>query len=154
MRIRLAREQDLDAAAQLWFERMSLLREADPGLALARDAVALWQESARQWLQDPTCGFFVAEAVGELAGWLVAAIKDNAPWLRPQRLGAIVDMALDLHHSRPGLSSALLDQAAEWLRQRDITVLEVQPPAHYPLEEAFWRAQGGRLRSSKFWLKL
>ena len=154
MRIRLAEERDLAQAAQLWFERMSLLREADPGLALRHEPASIWQDCARGWIDDEGCAFLVAEDDGALAGWLVVATKDNLPWLRPKRLGVIVDMALDLHQRRPGLSSALLERAADWLRARDIAVLEVQPSAYYPVEEAFWRAKGGRLRTSKFWLKL
>lgn len=154
MRIRSANETDLAAAAQLWFERMSLLRESDPNLRLAPMAVSLWRERATGWMHDPDCGFFVATSESDVAGLLVVGAKDNLPWLLPARIGRLIEMTLDLHQSRGGLSRALLERAIDWLRARDIAVLEIQPWSRYPVEEAFWRAQGARQRASKFWLKL
>lgn len=154
MRVRKAMESDLEAAAQLWFERMALVREADANLALAADAQGLWQQAARQWLDCDDCAVFVAEINDALAGVLVVGVKENPPWIYPPRLGEIIEMALDLHHPHSGLGGAMLMRASAWLRANDIDVLEVQPPAFYPVEETFWRAQGGKLRSRKLWLKL
>ncbi len=154
MRIRSAKETDLSAAAQLWFERMSLLRESDPNLRLAPKAVALWQERAMGWIHDRDRAFYVAIADAEVTGFLVVGAKDNPPWLLPARVGRLVEMALDLHQSRRGQSRALLERAADWLRARDIAILEIQSWSCYPVEEAFWRAQGAKLRRSGFWLKL
>ena len=154
MRIRLARERDLEAAAQLWFERMSLLSESDSQLRLAPGAVAAWQSRARQRLDERDCRFYAAEADDALAGFIVVGISDNPAWLLPARLGHVIEMAVDLHRSHRGLSRALLERACDWLRERDIEVLQAPAWSFYPVEEAFWLASGARLRSRTFWLKL
>ena len=154
MRIRQAKAPDVEASAQLWFERMALLQETDARTLLTADAIHAWRRLARQWIVDDSHGFFVAENRGELVGLLVITTKANLPWLSPPRIGEIVSMVLDLHHPQPGLGRALLERAYEWCRAQSLTLLEVDALAHYPVEEAFWRAQGGQQRSYKFWLQL
>ena len=154
MRIRAAKLTDLQGAAQLWFERIAFLRESDANILLAPDAIRLWRQQAKHWIDEGDYAFFVAESNQEFAGFVVVGTKENLAWLDPPRVGQIVEMVLDLHRPYRGLSSALLERAAAWLRGQNIAVLEVEPNAYYPVEEAFWRAQGGKLRSRRFWLKL
>ena len=154
MRIRRVKQTDLPGAARLWFERIAFLRESDANILLAPDASRLWRKQAQHWIDESDCAFFVAESDGELAGFVVVRTKENRAWLHPPRVGEIVEMVLDLHRPYRGSSSALLERVAAWLRSQNIEVLEVEPNAYYPVEDAFWRAQGGRLRSRRFWLKL
>ncbi len=154
MRIRNANVSDLENAAQLWFERMALLRESDSNIVLAPEAISAWQQRAKVWIEEDEYAFFVAESHGDLAGFLVVEVGENLPWLQPRYLGSVVQMTVGLHRTRYGLSGALLERARAWLQTLEIAVLEVQAPAHYPVEDAFWRAQGGSLRSHKFWLKI
>lgn len=154
MRIRIANETDLEMAAQLWFERMALLQETDMNSRLAVDAMQAWRIQARHWIGADDYAFFVAEIRAELIGLLVVTIKDNFPWLIPPRLGEVVSMVLDLHRPQPGLGDALLQRAHEWVREQGLSLLEVETSANYPVEEAFWRARGGRLRTHRFRLHL
>lgn len=154
MRIRRAKTADLEPAAQLWFERAALLRESDARTALMPDAMRLWKQRAEQWIGNDEIAFLVAEADQALAGILVVSIKDNLPWLHPPRLGELLEMAVDLHCPHHGLSGALLQRAGDWLKAQGIVVMEVESPASYPVEEAFWRAKSGKVLSRKFWLSL
>ena len=154
MRIRMAKTSDLPGAVQLWFERISFLRESDASIVLAPDARILWRQQAMKWIDDDESAFFVAEVDSALAGLLVVRTKDNPAWFLPRRMGELVEIVLDLHRPHRGLSSALVERAAAWLRIQDINILEVEPNAYDPVAEAFWRAQSGRLRSRRFWLKL
>ena len=154
MRIRLASELDLEPAAQLWFDRIALLREFDPCIVLAANAVGEWRKRAQKWILDSGCAFFVAETEGELAGFMVVRIMESQPGLSPEKIGTIVDLAVDLHQSHRGMSAALLERAKAWLRLHGVGVLEIQTPAHYPVEETFWRGQGAKLRQRKYWLNL
>ena len=154
MRIRSAKETDLAAAAQLWFDRIALLRESDSAIALAPAAMQVWRRQAENWIVDEDFGFFVAVSDSELAGFLVVSAADNPPWLLPKRRGEILEMTMDLHRPSPGLSGALLERAGAWLKARDISVLAVEPSAYYPVEAAFWLAQGAKLRAYRYWLNL
>ena len=61
-------------------------------------------------------------------------------------------MGLDLHQAHKRLGGSLLDSAKSWLDERDIRILTVDLPARYPVEEAFWRSNGAKLRFNEFWM--
>ena len=63
-------------------------------------------------------------------------------------------MAVDLHETHRGSSEQLLDRAKRWLTAKNVTQLEIDVPARYPVEAAFWRAQGARLRTARHWLEI
>lgn len=118
------------------------------------DSRADWLARARVWLIDEQTEFLVALADTTLAGYLAVSVIAGIPGQYPDRVGRVQDMALELHRSHPGLGSALLKRARDWLRSRDIQVMTVDVPAHYPVETAFWRAQGGRQRFVQHWLNV
>ncbi|MDE2819450.1 MAG: GNAT family N-acetyltransferase [Chloroflexota bacterium] len=152
--IRFAVEGDLKGAALIWNERASLLQQSDGLQPLTPERILDWQRQARSWLTNDDCGFFVGEANKRISGYMAIMIREGPAGLGPAVVGEVIDMAVDLHESHPGLSSALLDEARKWLKARDIAYLTVDVPAHYPVEEAFWRAQGARTRFHQNWLAL
>ncbi len=154
MQIRLAQERDLAAAAQLWRERLFLLQQSDPSILLAPNALAAWTARAKQWLAAEDHAFFVAERQGAVVGYIVLTIVDGPAGLMPERLGALLELAVDLHEKHTGLSGGLLAQAKSWLRERGIRQLQIEAPAYYPVEDAFWQGQGARPRGQTYWLKL
>lgn len=154
MRIGPAAEADLAAAAALWQERLRLLQQADASYMPLADAAAAWSARARQWLAAEDCLFAVAYADKRLIGFIVVTITRGEPGTTPERLGALSAMALDLHQAHAGLSGKLLECARDWLRARDIAMLQVAVPARYPVEDAFWQSQGANLRARQYWLAL
>lgn len=154
MQIRPARISDLPAAAQLWFDRITLLQQTEAGIKLLPDAREKWSTAAAEWTGDEQVAFLAAEQDGKLIGFTVLRLVAGKPGLRPHRRGILLEMAVDLHETHRGLSDLLLDRAKDWLAAMGATQLEVDVPAHYPVEAAFWRAQGGALVSEKLRLRL
>lgn len=154
MNIRLAQESDLRPAAALWHERIALLRQTDAGFAPLPHAMQAWKDHAALWLADPRSALFVAEKEAALVGFVAVMASDGRPGLHPRQLGRVMDMGLDLHHSHPGLGGGLLDRAKTWLKARGIAVMVIDLPARYPVEAAFWRSQGAKLRFNEYWMKL
>ena len=74
--------------------------------------------------------------------------------MRPARIGVLLELAVDLHHPHSWSQRRLLEVAKSWLRSRDIAILEVAAPANYPVEDAFWRAQGAVLSARNYRLRL
>ncbi|MCY4021610.1 MAG: GNAT family N-acetyltransferase [Chloroflexi bacterium] len=149
--IRFAVEEDLRQAVLVWNERASLLQQSDDFQPLNPERMLDWQRQASSWLTNDKCAFFVGEVNKSICGYMVIMISEGPAGLGPAVVGTVIDMAVDLHESRPGLAGALLDEACKWLKARDIAYLTVDVPARYPVEEAFWRA---RLRFNQNWLAL
>lgn len=154
MQIRPAESSDLEPASQLWFERINLLQQSDWHIQLAPNAIEEWRSIARCWIADERVRFLVALRDDMLIGLVAVEIAPGEPGLHPQRRGLLLDMVVDLHATHPGLSEQLLDQAKRWLSANEVTQLEVDVPARYPVEAAFWRAQGAELRFERRWLRI
>lgn len=154
MEIRRAQAPDLAAAATLWYERMALLRESEPGLELAPDASDHWLGRAKTWINDADYAFLVAVADGRIIGLAVVTTCDGLPGLMPDRKGVLMQLAVDLHHQHGGLPGRLIKAAKAWLRSCDVSVLQVDAPVNYPVEDVFWRAQGASLCGRQYRLRL
>ncbi len=154
MNIRLAKTSDLAGAAQLWFDRITLLQQSDPLTMPLPAAREKWAAAAASWVGAERTQFLVAEQDGALLGFNVVQVAAGRPGLHPARRGILLEMALDLHETHPGLSEQLLRRALRWLSALGVTQLEVDAPARYPVEAAFWRAQGGAVCSEKLRLRL
>lgn len=154
MKIRLATMSDVPAAAQLWLDRIALLQQTDPRIRLSPDAREHWTAAAAGWISDERTRFWVAEDRGRLIGFAVVRIAPGTPGLQPQRRGVLLEMVVDLHETHHGLVEQLLDRARRWLAAKGAGEIEVDVPARYPVEAAFWRAQGGAACSERFRLPL
>ena len=154
MKIRAAQSSDLESASQLWFDRMNLLQQTDWQIKLLPDAKEHWRTTASNWIADDQVRFLVAENNEELIGLIAVGLAEGTPGLYPQRKAVLLDMAVDLHATHRGLGKQLLDMAKRWLSAKDVTQLEVDVPARYPVETAFWRAQGAELRFERRWLRI
>ena len=154
MNVRRARAADLEAAALLWYERMALLRESDAGIELAPDSIERWRNQAWHWLNDAEFGFFVVEMEAQIVGLAVATVKAGSPGHDPDCKGVLLELAIDLHQAHSGLGGLMIGRVTSWLRSRHATVLDIESPANYPVEDAFWRAQGVALRARQYRLRL
>jgi len=152
MQIRQAEERDLADLARLWQERQLLLQQGDPRIQFPPQAAQRWRAAARAWLAAEDYAFFVATARAAIVGFAVLTIVPGPAGLLPEKLGLLLEMAVDLHAAHRGLGGGLLAQAKAWLRARGIAHLKIESPARYSVEEAFWRGQGGPPRAQTYWL--
>lgn len=154
MEIRPAQAGDLQAAAELWYQRMAMLRENSSWIEFAPEAIDRWRSRAMVWIDAVEFGFYIAESGGRIVGLALVTAKAAQPGLHPERIGVLAELAVDLHQARSGLSGRLIEAAKAWLRARDIAVLDVDAPANYAVEDAFWRAQGAALTARSYRLRL
>jgi Acetyltransferase (GNAT) family len=153
MNIRLAQQSDLSSVSFIWYERIALLQQTDSYFTLLPNATQVWEQQANLWIEDSNVGFYVAEHESHIIiGYLAVTVVDGPAGLRPKQIGKIIDMGLDLHEAHRSLGGSLLDQAKSWLDERGIRILTVDLPARYPVEEAFWRSHGAKLRFNEFWM--
>ena len=154
MEIRRAQAADLQAAAELWHQRMAMLRENASWFEFAPDAIDRWRSRAEYWLDAVEFGFYIADSQGQIVGLALVTAKEAKPGLYPERIGVLAELAVDLHQPHSGLSGRLIEAAKSWLRSRNIGILDIDAPANYAVEDAFWRAQGAALAARSYRLRL
>lgn len=151
--VRPATTTDIPRLALLWYEKTVLQQQADPRLRLAPDAAAKWSAAAQGWLEDETRAVFVASSADLPVGYLVAAVENNAPGLLPERIGTLLDLALDAHGYHAGAGRALVNAARDWLRAQGIEQAKVTISRRHAVEQAFWRALGAKDWFDCLWMK-
>ena len=154
MNIRPTQHSDLSQLSFIWYERIALLQQSDSYFTPLPDAMQVWQEQAALWINDEQRCFLAAEHNDRLIGYICVLIVDGPIGLQPRQLGNIVDIGVDLHQSHRNLGGQLVDEAKAWLNDRNIRILTIDLPARYPVEEAFWRSIGAKLRFNEFWIMI
>ena len=152
MNIRPVKKSDLSNLSSIWLERIALLQQTDTYFTPIPNAMQVWEAQALLWIDDSSFGFYVAEDESHIIGYITVRVAAGPVGLHPKHIGEIIDMGLDLHQSHRGLGGKLIDRVKSWLDERDIRILTVDLPARYPVEEAFWRSHGARLRFNEFWM--
>lgn len=152
MQVRPAMQSDIPQASFLWYERIALLQQTDSYFTPLPSAVQIWESTAQKWLADDRVGFFVAEKDAQVVGYMTVTIANGPVGLRPKYLVKLIDIAMDLHQSHAGLGNQLLDHIRAWMTERNLRVLTIDLPLRYPVEEAFWRSQGAKVRFNEYWM--
>lgn len=152
MIIRRTQQSDLPKLSHIWYERIALLQQTDFYFTPLPNAMQVWQQHASIWLEDADACFYCAEHDTIPVGFICARVIQGPAGLRPEHLGSVVDIGIDLHQPHRHLGSLMVDAVKDWLNEKDIRILTVDLPARYPVEEAFWRSRGAKLRFNKFWM--
>ena len=155
--VRTATPADADKVLALWQEASQMLAKADSRFRLAPDAEARWRRALHDWLSHDDMAVFVAESTvreGQLIGYIVGSIVDNAPTLVPERYGYVSDLTVDSHGKSSGIGRSLFDALKSWFRERGVNHVEARVPRRHPIAQAFWRALGATELYEQMWLKL
>lgn len=143
VRVRPAGRQDEDALVALWLEYMQWHERCDPRLALAPGAPARWRDTLRLWMENSDMCVLVAESpAGEIVGFAIGMIRDNAPVLMPARFGYINDLAVTEAWRRRGIGRKLVHALFDWFIQNGVTTYRLNAAHRNPVAQAFWRSLG------------
>lgn len=150
---RLVIPEDLPILSGIWYDKAVLLAQQDARLQLAPDARMVWENTLASWLDDPEVAVFAVEASGTLCGYGVGRVQMMLPGMQPDRFGAIVDLALDLHDYYPGAARALVEALRLWFKQQGIDQMLVQLHRQSAIEQAFWRSFGASRWMEWLWIQ-
>jgi GNAT superfamily N-acetyltransferase len=95
-------------------------------------------DAVRATLQEPGMTVLVAEADGQVIGFVAATVRDE-----DRRLGEIEMLAVDPSHQGRGTGTALTERATDWLRERGMRVAMIGTggdPGHAPARRTYDKA--------------
>jgi len=142
--IRQATAGDYDALCAIIDEVDTLHRDRMPHIFQKPPGPVRDKEYILGLLADDNVGLFVAEAEGQVAGFVHILVRDTPPWpvLVPRRLAFVDSLAVGQEFQRRGIGRALMDRAHLWAIAKgavdvELNVFEFNQPAL-----AFYRALG------------
>ena len=141
--VRRATEEDRDAIGRLWQEMMDYHCTLDPEVfALAEDALSCWLEWFDTILPEENRIVLVAEADGQLIGYIHGTVGETPPVYAQRKHGALVEISVTASWRRRGVGGKLVAALFDWFRERGLAEVRVSRSAHNPLATAFWREMG------------
>jgi len=96
----------------------------------------------------------VSALTGEMpVGYAVGRMADAPPGLIMDKMGVVMDIALDGHQGYPGAARMMVGALRAWFSAHGIEQLIVWTARRQPVEQAFWRSLGAVEWMDGLWLK-
>ncbi|MFN2240701.1 MAG: GNAT family N-acetyltransferase [Anaerolineae bacterium] len=125
--IREATARDLDALLPIIDEVDALHREHLPHVFQDPHGPPRDREYLLELLADESYGVFVAEAAGEVVGFVQVNIGETPPFaiLVPRRVAAVENLAVREEFRRMGIGQALMSRAHQWAEELGASEIEL-----------------------------
>lgn len=151
--VRPALEADLPHLVHIWYEKWTLLSQTDQRVRLASDARERWISGARAWIEAADVQLVSALTNATPIGYTVGRIVDAPLGLIPDKMGVVMDIALDGHGNYPGAARMLVGALSGWFAARGVEQIVIWAARRQPVEQAFWRSLGAVEWMDGLWLK-
>jgi len=152
--VRRARPEDVPGLLVLWQEMMDLHARLDPRLVPAADGVTHLSTALGEWMADARWHVLVAEAGGQLVGYTIGSLHDNAPVFALRSYGFVSDICVVPEWRRAGVGRQLFSELRAWFHRHGLTSVQLNVSAVNPTSQAFWRAMGFQDYLDRMWLDL
>ena len=152
--IRQATRNDVGGILPLWTEMMNLHSALDERFRPAPDAEKHWAEVLRSWLRDDDFCVLVADAEGQLVGYIIGMMRANPPVLLPPTYGLVSDICVDPAWRQQGIGRRLFEALEYWFREKGLSTVQLNVAHFSPVSQAFWRAMGCEDYMDRLWFGL
>ncbi len=142
IKIREAREEDLDEIVDMWARLAFDHQEMMEGYDLCYDARENWREFVEDGLDKNVMNTFIAEDEDELIGFLNVVIRERLDIFEERYMGMILDVFVKEKWRAKGIGTSLTKRAEEWIKMKgvNIAVLTVSPQNSKAAD--FWKNRG------------
>jgi GNAT superfamily N-acetyltransferase len=155
IQVRPAQTADAPSLYQSWMAARQYYANHDARLVLAPISESEFAVGLRTTVERPDAQIFVAEAEGEVIGFVSMAVARNVPDRLPEVYLNLGYLYVDPRHRRAGVARQLVAALRTWANTLDgvahveMAVLEGDPDA-----AAFWEAMGFRPYLRRVWAAL
>jgi len=125
--IRPATADDYDQLCEIISEVDALHRDHLSDIFRQPDGPARERDYTLGLLADENVGLFIAEAGGELVGFVQVLLRDSpsSPFVRPRRFALVDALGVCQGHRRVGIGRTLMEEAERWARVKGATAIEL-----------------------------
>jgi len=149
--IRPATTKDIRQITRLWTELMEFHAEIDPRFAVGRRAAQTFPEFALRLIEGNDTTILTAWDGEEMVGFISVGIQIAPPVLCYDRFGMIHDAAVTTRLRRAGIGEMLFEAARDWLKERDISIVQLSAAPCNPIAMGFWRKMGFHPYLERLW---
>ena len=134
---------DIKAVVRLWNGEVEYHESIDPRLKVREGA----EEGFRRFLSRIAAAqadviVLVADAEGEIVGFLIGMVRERTSVFIRSRHGYITDIYVDPEFRRQGVGRKLVKAAEEWFTSQGLDHVRLQVSAANEAGLAFWRSVG------------
>jgi ribosomal protein S18 acetylase RimI-like enzyme len=152
--IRQASRKDVRGILPLWNEMMCHHAALDARFQPTPDGEEYWADVLRSWLRDDDYCVLVADAEGQLVGYIVGMMRENPPVLLPPTYGLVSDICVDPAWRQQGIGRRLFEALKDWFREKELFTVQLNVAHFNPVSQAFWRAMGCQDYMDRLWFGL
>ena len=152
--IRQATRDDVGGILSLWDEMMQYHAALDARFRPAPDGEKHWAKILRDWLRDDDACVLVADAEGQLVGYIIGMMRENPPVLLPPTYGLVSDICVDPAWRQQGIGRRLFEALKDWLKEEELFTIQLNVAHFSSVSQAFWRAMGCEDFMDRLWLEV
>ncbi len=125
IRIREAREGDLEDVADLWEELVEHHRSYSDHFELSRDGRDIWERYLRERFAERSTKLIVAEEDDRLVGFMLCLLDPSKPIFKQRAVGVIPDAYVARSRRKKGVMKEMLAVALRWFEKNRVRAVEV-----------------------------
>lgn len=125
IRIREAREDDLDEVVDLWDELVEHHQTYSEHFTLSRHGRDIWEAYLREKFSEPSTKLIVAEEDGGLVGFMLCLLDPAKPIFKEKTIGIVSDAYVVKSRRKKGVMKEMLVVALRWFDKNKIRSAEV-----------------------------
>lgn len=142
MKVARASEKDLEQLSRLQKEYMQYHKELDSYFSFREDISTLWQEHAKEILEDEKQVIFIAINDEQTVGYITAGIMKKAPIYEISEVGVIGDAFVLPEFREQGIFKELTEAVFNWMQEKNIRYVEHPVAAGNTLGLEAWKSRG------------